>query len=140
MGDITGEIIHAGCHVSVHILGIERPDGHRNLADLVVSDQFVGIGTRVRTVIDRTTQSQTRHTRIVQSGHVGRTGEVVTLKDTLLTLSHPVVTIEAVGIQSRHDHRLVVEGAIAFAKLTQELDTRLMPGTGNDRHLTLGTR
>ena len=71
---------------------------------------------------------------------VEKGGEVITFEKTLLTLSHPVVTIETVGIQASHDHRFIIEGAVALAKLTQELDTRLMPGTGDYRHLSLRTR
>ena len=139
MGDVAREIVRTGRDVSVSVLGVERPDGHGDLTDLVVGDEFVGIGSCVRTVVDGTSETESRYTGVVQTGHVGRTGEVISLKETLLTASHPFVTVETVGIQSCHDHRLVVESGIAFSKFSQELNTRLMPGAGDDGGLSLRT-
>ena len=139
MGDVARQIVGTGGHILIRILGIQRPNGHGNLADLIIRNQLVGIGTCIGAVIDGASHAQPRNTCIVQTGHVGRTGEVVTLKESLFAASYPLVAVKAVGIQTCHDHRLIVESSIALAKLSEELNTCLMPSAGDDRHLTLRT-
>ena len=139
MGNIARQIVGTSGHILINILCIHRPDRHGNLADLIIRDQLVGVGSRVGTIIQRSSKPQTGNTRIVQTGHVGRTGEIVTLKETLFAASYPLIAVEAVGIQTCHNHRLIVEGGVTLAKLSEELNTGLVPGAGDDRHLALRT-
>ena len=91
-------------------------------------------------MVERAAKAQTWYTCIVQSHDIGRTGEVVALEESLLTTSDPFVAVEAIGVQACNNHRLIVEGSIAFAKTAQQLDTCLVPGTGDDGCLTLWAR
>ena len=83
--------------------------------------------------------SEARHAGIVQAERIAGRSEVVGLEEALLALLHPIVAVEAVGVEACHDLCLPVERGPSAAYLSEETETRLVPRVGDDARLAFGT-
>ena len=127
------------CKIAILVLSVSSKDCERRCTYRRVLVGFVGIAGYVCTVISRQAQAQPFHPQVIHTPHIGRRGEAILLKESLLAVTHPVVAAKAVGVESCYDHQLIIEPPYSMTNRTKQFDPRLVPGRGQDGGLPLWT-